>query len=119
MKCGETKYIERKTRMPVFQPKETAKEMFVDKNGRFVKVHHTSKLSGRPFNLNDANQQCSICMIEFRKEDQIEETSCEHKFHAKCLQKRLQVKPVCPECRMPIDRSTNDNTSIQNEINSC
>merc|ERR1711980_18571 len=107
-RCGEDKYIEKITRRRVFGPIDTKeKELFVDKNGNFVKRKEVSKLSSRRFSLNDANQQCSICMVEFEEGNQIEETSCSHKFHAGCLQKWVQVKPVCPECRMPLERSKN------------
>ena len=121
--CGEEKYIERISRRPVFRtedPIKKEKRMFVDKNGKLIKVRQTSKLSGRPFNLDDVNQQCSICMGDFEKGNQIKETSCRHKFHAGCLQTWLQVKQVCPECRMPLERSSKErNNTQQSGTNSC
>lgn len=50
-------------------------------------------------NLNNLNKNCTICLSsikDFFKKTY--KTSCNHKFHKKCIRKWLKNKKTCPLC---------------------
>lgn len=57
-------------------------------------------------------QECSVCLIEFAPDAEINQLSCGHVFHATCLEKWLKYWNVtCPLCRnymMPQDDDDGD-----------
>ncbi len=42
---------------------------------------------------------CPICLEYYTPKDIIKIFPCSHKYHAKCIDKWLTVKPTCPVCR--------------------
>ncbi|XWS72829.1 hypothetical protein CRYUN_Cryun02cG0074000 [Craigia yunnanensis] len=43
--------------------------------------------------------KCSICQEEYVIGDEVGRLRCEHRYHAACIQKWLQVKNWCPTCK--------------------
>ncbi|CAD8174429.1 unnamed protein product [Paramecium octaurelia] len=48
---------------------------------------------------NKKNKNCVICMIDFKKSDNVKILHCFHQFHAKCINQWLKQKGECPVCR--------------------
>ncbi|KAL8239321.1 hypothetical protein R6Q59_015888 [Mikania micrantha] len=45
-------------------------------------------------------QECSVCLVEFKPDAEINQLSCGHVFHKSCLEKWLKLWNVtCPLCR--------------------
>ena len=42
---------------------------------------------------------CSICLEEFKLEESIRVTNCNHIFHHKCIEEWICKSPTCPLCR--------------------
>ena len=51
------------------------------------------------------SEECSICLKEMTKEQDIRTLGCHdsHKFHKNCIKDALKYKRACPLCREPID----------------
>ncbi|GER54035.1 RING-H2 zinc finger protein [Striga asiatica] len=48
-------------------------------------------------------QECSICLLEFDPEAEVNRLSCGHVFHKPCLEKWLRCwRTTCPLCRHPM-----------------
>ncbi|KAJ0701006.1 putative transcription factor C2H2 family [Helianthus annuus] len=46
------------------------------------------------------NQECSVCLVEFKPDAEINHLSCGHVFHTCCLEKWLKYWNItCPLCR--------------------
>ena len=110
VKCGETRFVERVLLDRVQAMESLSAELqslFVDSRGIFhkvkTKVQSKIELKSRVYDLSDKNQECSICMDTFTDGDIIEMTECDHKFHAKCVQRWLLEKSLCPECRTSLN----------------
>ncbi|KVI10621.1 Zinc finger, RING/FYVE/PHD-type [Cynara cardunculus var. scolymus] len=59
------------------------------------------------------NQECSVCLTEFKPDAQINHLSCGHVFHKSCLEKWLKYWNItCPLCRshMMIPKEVEENT---------
>lgn len=44
-------------------------------------------------------EECTICMTEYRKNEQIRRLGCFHFFHVHCIDNWLTGNRVCPVCR--------------------
>ena len=57
--------------------------------------------------IDDEQNECSICLDSLKSKNpykkNISINSCNHQFHYSCLIKWLQIKPICPYCREPIN----------------
>ena len=42
---------------------------------------------------------CSICLLDYRKEDCLRELLCHHYFHRECIETWFHERPTCPLCR--------------------
>ncbi|KAE8678448.1 hypothetical protein F3Y22_tig00111409pilonHSYRG00119 [Hibiscus syriacus] len=42
---------------------------------------------------------CSICLEEFKEDEEGSEMPCEHVFHSDCVEKWLRMNGSCPICR--------------------
>jgi len=51
----------------------------------------------------DNQEKCSICLEEWRVDDDIRELPCRHKFHTTCIQRWLEEDAGCPLCRNRIN----------------
>ncbi|PWA39194.1 zinc finger, RING/FYVE/PHD-type [Artemisia annua] len=58
-------------------------------------------------------QECSVCLVEFKPDAEINRLSCGHVFHKNCVEKWLKYWNVtCPLCRndMMIPKEAEENT---------
>ncbi|KAF5771849.1 putative transcription factor C2H2 family [Helianthus annuus] len=58
-------------------------------------------------------QECSVCLVEFNPDAEINRLSCGHVFHKSCLEKWLKLWNVtCPLCRnqMMMPKEVEENT---------
>ncbi|XP_059276486.1 uncharacterized protein LOC132030764 [Lycium ferocissimum] len=46
--------------------------------------------------------ECIICLDQFRIMDNLMQLPCAHRFHSKCLEPWLESNANCPACRMKI-----------------
>jgi len=51
--------------------------------------------------VNNKDEYCSICLQTKNKGD-IRMIRCTHSYHYDCINKWLNVKPICPDCRTSI-----------------
>eukprot|EP00762_Andalucia_godoyi_P008505 ANDGO_05791.mRNA.1 Putative SWI/SNF-related matrix-associated actin-dependent regulator of chromatin subfamily A member 3-like 2 len=56
---------------------------------------------------NDVNDEhsCPICFVAITPEDGCV-TRCSHVYHTECLQKSMDLQPLCPLCRNPLNASS-------------
>jgi len=47
-------------------------------------------------------QECSVCLIDFEKDDEVIHLTCHHTFHQDCIMEWALYKPDCPNCREKI-----------------
>lgn len=47
-------------------------------------------------------QECAVCLEEFRAGDNLVNLPCSHRFHSRCLVPWLHTSAQCPCCRMSI-----------------
>ena len=67
-------------------------------------------------NVENKNKYiCSICIDEIEREN-IYFLPCGHYYHSVCVNKWMNEKFICPECRHPINISTIDDLSNYNKI---
>jgi membrane-anchored protein YejM (alkaline phosphatase superfamily) len=52
--------------------------------------------------IKNDNKNCSICIIDFEKDDMISITSCNHIFHTDCIKEWGKYKTDCPICRVKL-----------------
>lgn len=45
---------------------------------------------------------CTICLTEYKSDDQVVHLPCIHSYHAICVQSWLKHKNSCPTCRLPV-----------------
>jgi E3 ubiquitin-protein ligase DOA10 len=50
-------------------------------------------------------ESCSICLLEFEREDPIRTTPCRHRYHRECIDNWCEAKMSCPICRRELDFS--------------
>ena len=44
---------------------------------------------------------CTICIREFEEGDTLSVLPCDHRFCPECIERWLQLSPLCPVCRSP------------------
>jgi len=52
--------------------------------------------------LQSNNKDCSICTVDYEKDDMISITNCNHIFHTDCIKEWARYKKICPICRADI-----------------
>ena len=57
--------------------------------------------NGGPAASDESN--CSICMSDYEREEEILTLTCFHKFHAQCVEEWFKSQNWCPVCRTKID----------------
>lgn len=60
------------------------------------------------------NSECSICLTEFSKDDQVIVLPCKHVFHKECGMHWLVEHNVCPVCRHELPTETEKNSNNNN-----
>ncbi|KAL4501667.1 hypothetical protein ABPG72_018718 [Tetrahymena utriculariae] len=53
--------------------------------------------------LNSCKQCCSICLVEFLPQEQVQKTICSHIFHSQCIKDWINKNENCPLCRQSFD----------------
>ncbi|XVF16636.1 hypothetical protein REPUB_Repub10bG0049500 [Reevesia pubescens] len=61
--------------------------------------------------VNANGNDCSICLEEFKVDEEAREMPCKHLFHSGCVEKWLRIHGSCPVCRflMPIEEAESGN----------
>lgn len=72
------------------------------------KTDHIIKISSSRYEtldekIQNENKNCSICIIDFEKEDKISITNCNHIFHTDCITEWGKYKTECPICREKLE----------------
>eukprot|EP01083_Nonionella_stella_P023897 66106_1 len=65
-------------------------------------------------NTND-DEECTICMDDMHRNDQMVILVCTHKFHEKCIVEWLKIDENCPNCRTNCRK---ENVSLSNVLTS-
>ncbi|XVE93025.1 hypothetical protein REPUB_Repub01dG0154400 [Reevesia pubescens] len=75
---------------------------------RFEDLKLSSCSKGETGNNNEVEEVCSICLVEFEKEDVVSQLQkCGHMFHMKCIEKWVEhYQFTCPLCRSFLFPST-------------
>ncbi|WBW72096.1 ubiquitin-protein ligase E3, RNF126-like protein [Schizosaccharomyces osmophilus] len=76
------------------------------------------KIRSPPVDLLGEDNECTICMENFKETDQVIELPCSHFFHENCVKPWLRVNGTCAICRAPIDPSikVNEGSSDSQEL---
>lgn len=56
---------------------------------------------------NTQHSSCSVCLEEFKDNETISKTSCNHMFHKNCLETWLNTNTKCPFCRNTLKEENN------------
>ena len=90
-------------------------ELHMRDNQKPINENILSQLPRSRFNGNSAQQaangglaasdesNCSICMSDYEREEEILTLTCFHKFHAQCVEEWFKSQNWCPVCRTKID----------------
>ncbi len=60
---------------------------------------------------SDGKVECTICMDELHKGDEVSVLPCKHWFHPECATIWLKEHNTCPICRAPIEQRNTSNPS--------
>lgn len=63
-------------------------------------------------NAQNTTTQCSICLENFREEQEMIQLPCEHVFHENCIRRWLERNNNCPYCRRTLFERSNVNISV-------
>jgi hypothetical protein len=69
---------------------------FTNKNDNKIILNLNKNTSLKISTIED---ECSICLQKIKLNQIIRETKCNHKYHAKCLDRWLEEKSLCPLCK--------------------
>lgn len=54
------------------------------------------------FNSKDAQDQCSVCLMDFEHGDSLRTLECAHRFHMACVDQWLAQSGQCPVCKKQV-----------------
>jgi hypothetical protein len=64
------------------------------------------------------NEECSICIDEFKEDQNLRKLGCGHKFHQHCIDQWLVKQPSCPNCKSQVrDHSYINDNGVRNPEN--
>ncbi|XP_009782022.1 probable E3 ubiquitin-protein ligase RHY1A [Nicotiana sylvestris] len=84
---------------PILGMSDLHKEVFRLKKSVSKRFINWAKLGWKSLLEQD---ECAICLDQYRKRDNLIQLSCAHKFHSNCLVPWLEFNSHCPCCRMEI-----------------
>ena len=66
----------------------------------------------------DGEEECSICLENYNKEDNIIKLKCNHQFHFKCINCWIEKNECCPICRstLLVKKPENDTFLINMQL---
>jgi len=64
-----------------------------------IPIHKIKSCDDLLNDLFDNNQECSICLEEYSKNNKIMILNCNHTFHKSCLELWIKDNNTCPICR--------------------
>lgn len=67
-----------------------------------TQVDVDTKFPAIPYPHDDDTEQCSVCMRLFNNKS-VRVLTCEHVFHAECIDEWIQRSETCPLCRSTIE----------------
>ncbi|XP_041366987.1 E3 ubiquitin-protein ligase RNF115-like isoform X2 [Gigantopelta aegis] len=47
--------------------------------------------------------QCSVCMEDFKLDEEVRKLPCDHHYHKECIEKWLELHGTCPVCRKDLN----------------
>ena len=88
----------------MFDPMEYAeRESFEAQSDGLEKTDYNLIIASQKFSsLSDdvcKDKDCSICTVDYEKDDMISITNCNHVFHTDCIKEWAKYKQICPICR--------------------
>ena len=93
-------------------------ELFLRDNKKPINLNLLSQLPRSRFNgkvaEGDGNggpvaadeNNCTICMSDYVKDEEILTLTCFHKFHSECIETWFKSQNWCPVCRTKIDEAS-------------
>lgn len=54
--------------------------------------------------FDENRKQCSICLEDYTKDEDVKFLPCKHNYHAKCIDPWLAINRTCPYCRADINK---------------
>lgn len=63
-------------------------------------LHRVTKTS--QFSSKDAQDQCSVCLMDFEHGDSLRTLECGHRFHMACIDQWLAQSGQCPVCKKQV-----------------
>ncbi|KAL2559257.1 RING/U-box superfamily protein [Forsythia ovata] len=96
------------------------RDMFLNKDGQppaskaSIEAMPSVEITG-----NENNEECVICLEEWKAGQMATEMPCKHRFHGNCIKKWLETHGSCPVCRykMPVDEDDDVNSKSNGENN--
>lgn len=64
-------------------------------------VHKVSAAEGAE---SDVQNQCSVCLEQFKDGEELRMLPCMHRYHCGCIDRWLAQSPACPVCKHEIPR---------------
>jgi len=74
----------------------------LEKTNHIIKINY-QKYETLNEKVQEENKSCSICILDFEKEDKISITNCNHIFHTECITEWGKYKTECPICREKLE----------------
>ena len=66
---------------------------------------------------SDSKENCSICMMSMKKDDEVCKLDCEHTFHKDCIMQWLkEYNYKCPICRKECGKAKYDLSENNTEV---
>ena len=64
----------------------------------------TSKIKQKKFQFTEEmnDKECSICLEEFKKDEELIKIECQHYFHGTCINNWFKTNGTCPLCRLEL-----------------
>ena len=64
----------------------------------------TSKIQKKMIQFTEEmnNKECSICLEEFKKDEELIKIECQHYFHGICINNWFKTNGTCPLCRLEL-----------------
>lgn len=63
-------------------------------------------------NRNQDMETCVVCQVEYNNQEKVAILDCGHQYHVDCIKRWLQVKNVCPICKVPAINGEDGQTAM-------